>query len=74
MVCVEECGPNVLAIIFSMDNIKIYMSRTSFADIPDDAEIRFNKTDIVIGGKRYNTWRSEEYKWIEVDDLQEYYI
>ena len=26
VVCVEECGPNVLKVIFSMDNIKIYMS------------------------------------------------
>ena len=25
VVCVEECGPNVLKVIFSMDNIKIYM-------------------------------------------------
>ena len=30
VVCVEECGPNVLKIIFEMDNIKIYMSRPSF--------------------------------------------
>ena len=27
VVNVEECGPNVLKIIFTMDNIKIYMSR-----------------------------------------------
>lgn len=27
VVCVEECGPNVLKIIFTMNNIKIYMSR-----------------------------------------------
>ena len=26
VVNVEECGPNVLRIIFTMDNIKIYMS------------------------------------------------
>lgn len=69
VVCVEECGPNVLSIIFSMDNIKIYMSRPSFADIPDDAEIRFNDADIVIGGKGYNTWWSKEYKRREADDL-----
>ena len=30
VVCVEECGPNVLKIIFEIDNIKIYMSRPSF--------------------------------------------
>ena len=29
VVNVEECGPNVLKIIFTMNNIKIYMSRPS---------------------------------------------
>ena len=50
VVCVEECGPNVLKIIFAMDNIKIYMSRPSYAEIPDDIQIRFNDVDIVTGG------------------------
>ena len=49
VVCVEECGPNVLKIIFVMDNIKIYMSRPTLAEIPDDAKIRFNNADIVTG-------------------------
>ena len=49
VVNVEECGPNVLKVIFTMDNIKIYMSRPTLFDIPDDAEIRFNNSDIVIG-------------------------
>lgn len=35
VVNVEECGPNVLKIIFTMDNIKIYMSRPTLFDIPD---------------------------------------
>ena len=69
MVCVEECGPNVLKIIFAMDNIKIYMSRPSFADIPDDAKIRFNDSDVVIGSKGYNAWWSKEYERREADDL-----
>ena len=30
VVNVEECGPNVLRIIFTMDNIKIFMSRQRF--------------------------------------------
>lgn len=42
VVCVEECGPNVLKIIFEMDNIKIYMSRQSFVYISDNTKIRFN--------------------------------
>ena len=69
VVCVEECGPNVMKIIFAMDDIRIYMSRPSFATIPDGARIRFNDTDVVIGSKGYQAWWSEEYKRREVDDL-----
>ena len=43
VVNVEECGPNVLKIIFAMENIKIYMSRPTLFDIPDNAKIRLNK-------------------------------
>ena len=56
VVNVEECGPNVLRIIFTMDNIKIFMLRPTLFDIPDDAKIRFNDSDIVIGGRGYNAW------------------
>lgn len=69
IVCVEECGPNVLKIIFAMNNIKIYMSRPSFTDIPDDAKIRFNNTDVVTGSKGYHTWWSKEYERREADGL-----
>lgn len=69
VVCVEECGPNVLKIIFAMDNIKIYMSRPTLAEIPDNAEIRFNDADVVIGNSGYNTWWSKEYERREVSDL-----
>lgn len=69
VVCVEECGPNVLKIIFEMDNIKVYMSRPTLFEIPDDAEIRFNDTDVVTGNSGYNTWWSREYERREMDDL-----
>lgn len=69
VVCVEECGPNVLKIIFAMDNIKIYMSRPSYAEIPDDMQIRFNDVDIVTGGTGYQTWWGKEYERREADDL-----
>ena len=69
VVCVEECGPNVLKVIFAMDNIKIYMSRPSLADIPDDATIRFNDTDVVTGSAGYNAWWSKEYERREANDL-----
>ena len=69
VVNVEECGPNVLRIIFAMENIKIYMSRPTLFDIPDNAKIRFNNSDIVIGGRGYNAWWSKEYERREADDL-----
>ena len=69
VVCVEECGPNVLKVIFAMDNIKIYMSRPTLAEIPDDANIRFNDTDVVTGSTGYNTWWSKEYERREANDL-----
>lgn len=69
VVNVEECGPNVLRIIFTMENIKIYMPRPTLLDIPDNAKIRFNNSDIVIGGRDYNAWWSKEYERRETDDL-----
>ena len=36
---------------------------------PNDAEIRFNNSDIVIGGRGYNAWWSKEYERREADDL-----
>lgn len=62
VVCVEECGPNVLNLIFQMDDIKIYMSRPSFVNIPGTTKIRFNEKDIVTGNKGYQQWWSREYE------------
>lgn len=69
VVCVEECGPNVLKIIFTMDNVKIYMSRPTLTEIPDDVKIRFNDSDIVTGSRGYQEWWSREYERREADDL-----
>ncbi len=60
VVCVEECGPNVLKLIFQMDNIKIYMSRPSFVEIPAKAELRFNDRDVVTGSAGYQNWWARE--------------
>ena len=69
VVCVEECGPNVLTIIFAMNNIRIYMSRPTLTEIPDDAEIRFNDSEVVTGSRGYNVWWSKEYERREAHDL-----
>lgn len=62
VVCVEECGPNVLKLIFQMDNIKIYMSRPSFVEIPAETEICFNDKEIVTENTGYQAWWSREYE------------
>ena len=69
VVCVEECGPNVLKIIFAMNNIRIYMSRPTLTEIPDDAEIRFNDSEVVTGSRGYNVWWSKEYERRVAHDL-----
>lgn len=52
-----------------MENIKIFMSRPTLFDIPDDAKIRFNDSDIVTGSRGYNAWWSKEYARREANDL-----
>lgn len=69
VVCVEECGPNVLKKIFEMDNIKIYMSRPSFMEIPKDARLRFNDKEVAVGSAGYHAWWSKEYERREGNDL-----
>ena len=69
VVCVEECGPNVLKLIFQMDNIKIYMSRPSFVEIPAKAELRFNDRDVVTGSAGYQNWWAREYERREQNGL-----
>ena len=74
VVCVEECGPNVLKLIFQMDNIKIYMSRPSFVEIPAKAELRFNDKDVVTGNAGYQNWWAEEYERREQNGLWKYFL
>lgn len=45
------------------------IQRPTLFDIPDDAKIRFNDSDIVTGGRGYNAWWSKEYQRREADDL-----
>lgn len=65
----DECGKNVLDILFTMDNIRLYMSRPERISIADDIQICFNETDIVTGQRGYEHWWSEEYERRASDDL-----
>lgn len=58
----DECGPDVLDMLFSMDGISLFMSRPECIHIREDAEICFNDTDIVTGRRGYEHWWTEEYK------------
>ena len=65
----DECGQNVLDILFSMDGILLYMSRPERIHIKEDVEICFNNIDIMTGRKGYEHWWSSEYARRDSDDL-----
>lgn len=68
VVSVEECGSDVLKIIFSLDNIKIYMSRPSLVEISDTTQMRFDDGEVVTGGSGYGWWWAKEYARRGADD------
>lgn len=51
------------------DNIKIYMSRPSFMEIPKNVRLRFNDKEVVVGSAGYHAWWSKEYERREGHDL-----
>ena len=61
VVSVEECGSDVLKIIFSLDNIKIYMSRPSLVEISETTQMRFDDGEVVTGRSGYGWWWTKEY-------------
>lgn len=61
-VSVKECGPNVLSLIFMLDEIHIYMDYPERFAIGEKVQILFNKRDIVFGRHGYETWWSKEYE------------
>lgn len=69
MVSAEECGGNVLSLLFKLDNIKIYMKRPERFAIDDNVRICFNEIEIVVGRKGYEQWWTREYERRAEDDL-----
>lgn len=49
IVNIEECGQNVLELLFSLNNIHVYLSRPERIHIDENVKICFNNTDIVTG-------------------------
>ena len=62
VVCADECGKNVLDILFQLDDIKIYMNKPERFEIAEMVKICFNEKDIVTGRKGYEEWWSKEYE------------
>ncbi|MDE6973116.1 MAG: DUF4869 domain-containing protein [Lachnospiraceae bacterium] len=62
VVSADECGGNVLDIVFQLNEIRIYMSRPERFYIGDEVEICFNDVEIVAGRKGYEKWWSAEYE------------
>lgn len=69
VVSVEECGRNVLEMLFLMDQINIYMSRPERFGIEVDVKMCFNGKDIVSGKSGYEAWWSAEYERRVENDL-----
>ena len=62
VVCADECGKNVLDILFQLDEIKIYMDKPERVEIAETVKICFNENDIVMGRKGYEEWWFKEYE------------
>ncbi|MCI9254444.1 MAG: DUF4869 domain-containing protein [Lachnospiraceae bacterium] len=62
VVSAEECGRNVLEILFRMEGARIYMSRPERFRIGDEVEICFNGDVVVAGRRGYEKWWSAEYE------------
>ena len=62
IVCTDECGGNVLEMIFQLNNIHICMTRPERFPIQDDIKMCFNGKEIVKGRNGYEHWWSEEYE------------
>lgn len=69
VVSVDECGPNVLDELFSLDNIHVYMSRPERIHIAENMEICFNDAEVVKGRQGFEKWWTKEYERRESDDL-----
>lgn len=69
VVSAEECGANVLELLFRLDDIHLYMSRPERFSIADDTKICFNDREVTEGRSGYEHWWSEEYRRRAEDDL-----
>ena len=69
IVNIEECGKNVLDLLFSLNNIHVYLSRPERIHIDENAKICFNNTYIVTGLQCFEQWWTDEYSRSNSNDI-----
>lgn len=69
VVSVKECGGNVLALLFQLDGIHIYMDYPERFEIGENVQIMFNSEEIVTGKNGYEKWWNKEYERRMENDL-----
>lgn len=69
VICTDECGANVLSLIFQLDNIHICMTRPERFLIHENVKMCFNDKDIVTGRNGYEQWWTREYERRGENDL-----
>lgn len=62
IVCTDECGKNVLELVFQLDNIRICMTRPERFFIKESVQMCFNDKEIVTGKMGYEHWWTKEYE------------
>lgn len=69
IISAEECGGNVLTLLFSLGEACLYMNHPERFVISDDTEINFDGQEVVMGRRGYEQWWSREYERRAQDDL-----
>ena len=68
-VSVNECGRNVLDMLFRLDGVRLYMGFPERFEIGGDVRMMMNDKEIVVGRQGYEAWWSREYERRAEHDL-----
>ena len=71
IVSANECGGNVLTMLFKMDGIRLYMDFPERFEIGENIQIMFNDEELVVGKNGYEQWWNREYERRAQDDLSD---
>lgn len=71
VVSANECGGNVLTMLFELDDIRLYMDRPERFHIKEDTQMMINDKELVVGKRGYESWWTQEYERRAEFDLSE---